>query len=106
MPPRDPSINALWVAFALLFSLIIGVAAAFLGWLGGQHPSIAILTGGTGFAGAVALVLMIKKALGLSPRRQFSDAASVSATMSSVGELGPDSLVRPSLRQPQDWQAR
>jgi len=111
MPPHDSSINALWVAFALLFAIIVGVSAGFLGWRGGQHPTIAILTGGAAFSGAVMLQLLIKNQLGLSrgfgnPGRQFSAAARDSVMMSSTGEADSGSWARAILRQPQDWLAR
>lgn len=78
MVPQDPSDNALWVAVVILFSVLIGAAAAGLSWLGGHHAPIAVLVGGAAFGGSVALGLKIKKALGFSAVRPTTQAECLS----------------------------
>jgi len=62
-PPPPPQLAAVWVALCMIFALLVAVAAGFLSWLGGEHPPVAILTGGGAFGGTAALALMIKRAL-------------------------------------------
>ena len=56
---RDP----VWIALALILGLFIGTGAGVLGWLSGQVPAAAVLTGGAAFTAAVTLLLLILNAL-------------------------------------------
>lgn len=56
---RDP----VWIALALILGLFIGTAGGVLGWLSGQVPAAAVLTGGAAFTATVTLVLLILAAL-------------------------------------------
>src|SRR5437773_567377 len=42
---------ALWVAVGFVLAVVVGGASGVLGWLGGQRPAIAVLTGGGAFGG-------------------------------------------------------
>jgi hypothetical protein len=66
MPSQDGSINALWVAIAIIVAIMIGATAGFLSWHGGQPPPNAILTGGAAFSGAVLLMFVIRNELALN----------------------------------------
>lgn len=57
-PPRDPLV-AVWFAFGLLVALLAGVAAGVLGWLGGEHPPVAVLTGFGAFGATTTLVVLV-----------------------------------------------
>lgn len=51
--------RALWAAFTLLTSAVIGMSGGVLSWLGGVSAPNAILAGAGAFAGSVILILTI-----------------------------------------------
>jgi hypothetical protein len=52
---------ALWVTVGFVLAVVVGGASGVLGWLGGQRPAIAVLTGGGAFGGTIALYLLLLK---------------------------------------------
>lgn len=54
---------AVWVAISVLFSLLVGVGAGVLAWLGGVSAESSILTAGGGFGGSLTLCVLIIKLL-------------------------------------------
>ncbi len=52
-----------WVAISFLLSFVLGIGAGVLGWLGGQAPALAVLTGGMAFGGALTLALLVIRLL-------------------------------------------
>ncbi|GAB1509825.1 hypothetical protein JCM33774_18660 [Actinophytocola sp. KF-1] len=57
-PRRDP-LRAVWLAFAMIVALFVGTAAGVLGWLSGQSPAAAVLTGGVAFGGTLTLAIVV-----------------------------------------------
>jgi hypothetical protein len=52
-------VRSLWLAGALLLSLITGIGGGVLDWLGGDHPAKAIIAGAAAFAATMALAILI-----------------------------------------------
>lgn len=57
---------ALWVALAVVFAFLVGIASGVLAWLGDHVVPDAVLTGGIAFGGTLTLCLVI---IGLWGRR-------------------------------------
>ncbi|TKK90438.1 hypothetical protein FDA94_05415 [Herbidospora galbida] len=49
----------LWLAIILLTAVILGTAAGILAWMGGLPIALAILTGGSTFAGVIVVCLAV-----------------------------------------------
>ncbi|WP_459709417.1 hypothetical protein [Actinophytocola sp. KF-1] len=49
----------MWLAFAMIVALFVGTAAGVLGWLSGQSPAAAVLTGGVAFGGTLTLAIVV-----------------------------------------------
>jgi hypothetical protein len=57
------SLLAVWIVITGLTAVLVGTGAGVLGWLSGQTPAGAVLTGGLAFGGTVTLVILIINAL-------------------------------------------
>ncbi|GGQ67750.1 hypothetical protein [Couchioplanes azureus] len=55
----NTSTRALWLAFMILFGLLVGAAAGLLTWADGESSFAAVRAGGTSFGGALALLFGI-----------------------------------------------
>ncbi|SCL26500.1 hypothetical protein GA0070616_3320 [Micromonospora nigra] len=53
----NASTRPLWLAVMILVSLMAGVAAGVIAWIGNLTPQAAILVGGSTFGGSVLLLL-------------------------------------------------
>ncbi len=56
---RVDHVRALWLAHALTLSVIVGIAAGALSFIGGDAPAQAILTGGGAFIATATVSLLI-----------------------------------------------
>jgi hypothetical protein len=54
-----PMVRGLWLAYAVLLSVVIGVAGGVLAYLGGDGPAKAIIAGGATFATTVGLAVLV-----------------------------------------------
>ncbi|MCF0092535.1 hypothetical protein [Micromonospora sp. MH99] len=52
-------VRALWIAWSLLLSAVIGIVGGGLAWLNDEHPAKSIIAGATAFAATETLCLMI-----------------------------------------------
>lgn len=59
--------RALWLAFALLLSSLVGYASGTLTWIGGKGPANAVIAGASGFATAITLTLLILAFVSTTP---------------------------------------
>jgi hypothetical protein len=53
------STRGLWLACALLLSIIVGAASGVLTLMAGAHPAVAVVAAGAGFAATTQLLIKI-----------------------------------------------
>jgi hypothetical protein len=58
-PPSNGELVAVWLAVGVMFALLVGTAAGFLGWLCSHSLAAALLTAGAAFGSALTLMILV-----------------------------------------------
>lgn len=61
------STRALWLACAVLLSIMAGAGGGVLTFVAGAHPAIAVVAAGAGFAATTQLLIKIMSFVGIDP---------------------------------------
>ncbi|MFC4535298.1 hypothetical protein [Sphaerisporangium dianthi] len=60
---ENPHNRAVWTAIFCIAAAVVGLVVLVLALLGGERPTIAIITGGASFGGTLVLLLTIARFL-------------------------------------------